>query len=124
MLNKLLNAKFRSRYSFNFLAVLGLLFLLYLIYLFIGIIYLAHSEGLQGLGFPLILLMLDVFFISCKVCLIPIIIFCIEFFLRKRISNEKFLKSKVILFLQILGVLSIISPGIIIVLFLLWVLLP
>lgn len=124
MLDKLLNAKFRSRYSFNFLAIVGLLFLLYLIYLFISIIYLAHSEGLQGLEFPLIILMHDVFFISCKVCLISIIIFCIENFLRKRISNKKFLKSNVILFLQTLGVLSIISPGIIIVLFLLWVLLP
>lgn len=119
MLDKLLNAKFRSRYSFNFLAIVGLLSLLYFSFIYAQLCYDFYIKNHSGGGDILVLMIFILFAISVIACIISILIYIIEQILNIRISNKKFLKSKVILFLQIIGVLSIISPGITIVLFLL-----
>lgn len=114
MLDKLLNAKFRSRYSFNFLAVAGLIFLLFNTYIFINEeLYTANITNVYAIGFPLLFLTIFTFFITGVIGIIYLFIYCIEETFRKTISNEKFLKSKIIFFLQILGVLSAVIPGII-----------
>lgn len=113
MLDKLLNAKFRSRYSFNFLAVVGLLSFLYFSFIYAQLCYDFFIEHYNGGGEILVLMTFILFVVSVIACIISIWLYIVEQIFNIRISNEKFLKSKIILFLQIIGVISAFTPLII-----------
>lgn len=104
-MNFLLNL--RNRYSFNFLAVIGLINLLVFLSLFI-----APSskppffEILNpGMGFVLVLFAV----VGFSVVAISIAIF-LHLFLKVQIANDRFLNSKLIFFLQIIGIVCFFAP--------------
>lgn len=95
--------KFRDRYSFNFLAISGLLLLLvFCIFVipsyFEYCILPAFLETVIIASFTIILFVITVF------------VYIFEEIFDKKIKNEKFLNSKIILIMQILGLISMLIP--------------
>ena len=105
-LMKFLN-NIRNRYSFNFLVVVGLINLITFICLFI-----APSTtppffevSNPGMGFVLVL------FATIGYSVVSIFVaILLHIFLKSKITNERFLNSKLIFFLQIIGFLLVIAP--------------
>lgn len=97
----------RNQYSFNFLVVVGLINLITFICLFIAPSttppFLEISN--PGMGFVLVLFALIWFsVIALSVALLLLI------FLKPKITNERFLNSKLIFFLQIIGFIFCLAP--------------
>ena len=100
-LDKFQNATFRSKYSFNIVAIFSLIVLFILPYA-----YFSCCKGSACVGFAIILnlsLLLGIFYIASFVALI---IYIFERIYDIRIKNEKFLKSKLVFWFQILGFAS------------------
>ena len=101
ILDKFKNAKFRSKYSFNIVAIFSLIVLFILPYA-----YFSCCKGSACVGFAIILnlsLLLGIFYIASFVALI---IYIFERIYNIRIKSEKFLKSKLVFWFQILGFAS------------------
>ena len=100
-LDKFQNATFRSKYSFNIVAIFSLIVLFILPYA-----YFSCCKGSACVGFAIILnlsLLLGIFYIASFVALI---IYIFEEIHNIRIKSEKFLNSKFIFWFQILGFAS------------------
>ena len=96
----------RSRYSFNFLVVVGLINLLS--WLFVCVEPSKKPPFFEILNLGMVLLFV---FLAMLVYLIVSIFVAIllHIFLKQKIKNNDFMKSKLIFFLQIIGILSIIA---------------
>jgi len=97
--------KFRNRYSFNFFAFSGICCLLFCLFNIYGFL---NSGHVAELGFPFVLITFGIALLLCIVCLITLFIFIVEQIIDKRISNEKILKSKVVLCIQNFGFIFVI----------------
>ncbi len=101
--------RFRNRYWFNALALDGIIFSGLL-----GIIYLMFNlESGMGMAFAIILIAL--FKIEFVVYYLIFTIFIFEKIFNKRITNKKFLDSKIIKILQNIGVIGFLIPVLLVV---------
>ena len=100
--------KIRNRFSFNFLAICGWISFWFYIELF----YPENLFNQQADGTLLIFLGFN-FILNTLFFLMTISIFAIEFVINKKITNQKFLKSKFVFCLQILGIIFFIIPFVI-----------
>lgn len=101
--------KFRNRYWFNALALDGIIFSGLL-----GIIYLMFNlESGMGMAFAIILIVL--FKIEFVVYYLIFTLFIFEEIFNKRITNKKFLDSKIIKTLQNIGIIGFLIPVLLVV---------
>jgi len=100
--------KVRNRFGFNILVVWGWITFCFYMSFF-------YPEGFNTkLGDPFaILLILNFIFNTILFVMFVVPIFAIEFVINKRITNQKFLKSKIVFCLQILGIIFFAIPLII-----------
>ena len=96
--------KLRNRYSFNFLAICG--WITAFLYLFFFYPYKLDDE----LGTPYAFFLLFTVLLNIIFCFISIFIYLIEFMAKKQITNQKFLTSKFVFYLQIFGILFFLVP--------------
>ena len=110
ILDKFKNAKFRSRYSFNFLDILGwAYFVLFLIYVCPEIYiayYLGKTDHVFGVGIYFLLIVL----LSIFILLIFFIFLAIENFINLKKIDNKILKNKVFYCFQIIGFILAFIP--------------
>ena len=106
ILDKFKNAKFRSKYSFNTLAIFSLIIFFTLVYEYFSIIYLTFVKHKSGLGFPLFIILVFLFSCFYIASFVALIIYIFERIYNIRIKSEKFLNSKFIFWFQILGFAS------------------
>lgn len=101
--------KFRNRFWFNALALDGIIFSGLL-----GIIYLMFNlESGMGMAFAIILIVL--FKIEFVVYYLIFTLFIFEEIFNKRITNKKFLDSKIIKTLQNIGIIGFLIPVLLVV---------
>ncbi len=101
--------KFRNKYWFNALALDGIIFSGLL-----GIIYLMFNlESGMGMAFAIILIVL--FKIEFVVYYLIFTLFIFEEIFNKRITNKKFLDSKIIKTLQNIGIIGFLIPVLLVV---------
>ena len=101
--------RFRNRYWFNTLALDGIIFSGLL-----GIIYLMFNlESGMGMAFAIILIVL--FKIEFVVYYLIFTLFIFEEIFNKRITNKKFLDSKIIKTLQNIGIIGFLIPVLLVV---------
>lgn len=101
ILDKFKNAKFRDRYSFNFLALCGLLLMLtFGIHIF--------PNFFDYCILPACLLTVFIAILAIFICVISSVVCIFENKFNKRIKNERYLNSNFIFYLQVLGIFSII----------------
>lgn len=101
--------RFRNRYWFNALALDGIIFSGLL-----GIIYLMFNlESGMGMAFAIILIVL--FKIEFVVYYLIFTLFIFEEIFNKRITNKKFLDSKIIKTLQNIGIIGFLIPVLLVV---------
>lgn len=101
--------KFRNRFWFNALALDGIIFSGLL-----GIIYLMFNlESGMGMAFAIILIVL--FKIEFVVYYLIFTLFIFEKIFNKRITNKKFLDSKIIKTLQNIGIIGFLIPVLLVV---------
>ena len=100
--------KFRDRYSFNFLAFSGWITCFVYIYTYFRELHpFSYNEQL---GFPLLFIMAFLIGIEAIFILLFLVIVFLEVFLKIKITTEKFLKSKLILWFQNIGLIFIGFP--------------
>lgn len=104
---KILN-NLRNRYSFNFLAAVGLINLLFYIYLAYCLFDVSTDEShfYQAL-FSCFLFVFDFAWVLVITFIVALLL---HIFLKQKITNEKFLNSKLIFFLQNIGIIFAIIP--------------
>lgn len=101
--------KFKNRFWFNALALDGIIFSGLL-----GIIYLMFNlESGMGMAFAIILIVL--FKIEFVVYYLIFTLFIFEEIFNKRITNKKFLDSKIIKTLQNIGIIGFLIPVLLVV---------
>lgn len=101
--------KFRNKYWFNALALDGIIFSGLL-----GIIYIMFNlESGMGMAFAIILIVL--FKIEFVVYYLIFTLFIFEEIFNKRITNKKFLDSKIIKTLQNIGIIGFLIPVLLVV---------
>ena len=100
--------KFRNRFSFNFLVICGWI----TFYFYIPFFYPENFSNPQA-GGPFAFTLIFNSILNTLFFLMSISIFAIEYTLNKEITNQKFLKSKFIFCLQILGIIFFAIPLII-----------
>lgn len=101
--------RFRNKYWFNALALDGIIFSGLL-----GIIYLMFNlESGMGMAFAIILIVL--FKIEFVVYYLIFTLFIFEEIFNKRITNKKFLDSKIIKTLQNIGIIGFLIPVLLVV---------
>lgn len=101
--------RFRNRFWFNALALDGIIFSGLL-----GIIYLMFNlESGMGMAFAIILIVL--FKIEFVVYYLIFTLFIFEEIFNKRITNKKFLDSKIIKTLQNIGIIGFLIPVLLVV---------
>ena len=100
--------KFRDRYSFNFLAFSGWITCFVYIYTYYRELHpFSYNEQL---GFPLLLIMAFLMVIEAIFILLSLLIVFLEKLLKKKITNKKFLKSKLVFWFQNIGLIFIAFP--------------
>ena len=97
--------KLRNRYSFNFLAICGWI----TFFLYIPFLYPPYMTNPQ-IGGPFALILILNTIINFIFCITSIFIYLIEFMAKKQITNQKFLNSKFVFYLQIFGILFFLVP--------------
>ncbi len=104
MYNTFMITNFRNKYSFNFLACVGLIIFVILSFFLISLYIDSLTKDISGVGFPFFIIFWECFNLSLLALFIACFIYILELILDKKITNEKFLKSKTILCLQIFGI--------------------
>ena len=101
--------KIRNRFSFNLLVIWGWITFCF----YIPSFYPENFSDSQLSGPFLLLLVFNFIFNTILFVMFVIPIFAIEYTLNKEITNQKFLKSKFVFFIQILGFIFFIIPFVI-----------
>ena len=96
--------KYKNRYSFNFLAICGWIILALFAKYFFPYIW------SPGLGFPLFVIFVIISAVDVIFYFLVFIIYVLEIMFDKRITNRKFLQSRKIYVLQLLGVIFSLLP--------------
>ncbi len=97
----------RNQYSFNFLSVVGLINLLTFICLFIAPSTKPPFFEVLNPGMGFVLVLFSVVGFSVVAFFVAILL---HIFLKLKITNEQFLNSKLIFFLQFIGILFVFAP--------------
>ncbi len=101
--------KFRNRYWFNALALDGIIFSGLL-----GIIYLRFNLE-YGMGMAFAIILIALYKIEFVIYYLIFTLFIFEEILNKRITNKKFLDSKIIKTLQNIGIIGFLIPVLLLV---------
>ena len=104
MYNTFMIINFRNKYSFNFLACIGLIIFAIISFFLISLYIDSLTKDFSGVGFPVLIFILECFYFELVALAIAFFIYVFELTLDKKITNEKFLKSKTILCIQIFGI--------------------
>jgi len=103
--------KIRNLFSFNIIAISGLITFVILAYFFSAIfIYFLKGYNINELGFPLVIIIFGVIILELFLSFIAVIILWVELVTKIKISYQKFLNYKFVFYLQIFGILFFLVP--------------